>query len=532
MELSVLLPLSGPPERSRACLDSLERTLPRRLRYEVILVEDAENSLPRDLRDHLGCAPHHQLLRHEGSPGRAACLNAAARAAHASVLCLLDPGTTLMPGWLEPMLPLLRGGNGKTVGCIGNVHREPYSGLIDHAGIAFDATGLPVPIGRNQALLPRETFARCPAVSAACCLVGRERFRGVGRFRRTLCGPLSATWIFAYAPPPWDERHYVANRSVVYHHATERSRSTDGDLLALPRALGGSRPRVFPGTRRPGGASRSFPPNAGKPRARSAAKRRQDVRDARQDGRRYLGKHWFRPWRYNYDRVCRALVQSTHPLPAALPRPPVSISDDDMAGALFLPGAHRRTNAPPCCSRPPASEHTGFHDRRRHGAQPRPLGHPDGGALTRGGVRKDGRAGASGGVAPELGSPATVTAGLVARAWARNRCVIRPDWPVRGLLAQPATWPAWLLSGGRGEVVPLHRHPRHRGAPTGKLGVVARVALSQHARAAVGGLRACAWLAVGGDFSRRHPRATPGVRPAGACPRCTPNTCARSATRT
>ena len=42
-----------------------------------------------------------------------------------------------------------------------------------------------------------------------------------------------------------------------------------------------------------------------------------------------------------------------------------------------------------------------------------------------------------------------------------------PGWPVGGLLAQPATWLAWLLAGGRGEFVPLHRHPRHRTAPRG-----------------------------------------------------------------
>ena len=40
------------------------------------------------------------------------------------------------------------------------------------------------------------------------------------------------------------------------------------------------------------------------------------------DGRRYLRKHCFRPWRYGFGRVCRALEQTLHPLPAAIPALP------------------------------------------------------------------------------------------------------------------------------------------------------------------------------------------------------------------
>ena len=42
-----------------------------------------------------------------------------------------------------------------------------------------------------------------------------------------------------------------------------------------------------------------------------------------------------------------------------------------------------------------------------------------------------------------------------------------PGWPGWPLLTQPAAWPWWLLAGGKGAAVPLHRHPHHRRARKG-----------------------------------------------------------------
>ena len=39
-------------------------------------------------------------------------------------------------------------------------------------------------------------------------------------------------------------------------------------------------------------------------------------------------------------------------------------------------------------------------------------------------------------------------------------------WP-RALWSQPSAWPRWLLAGGKGKFVPIHRHPLHRRAPAG-----------------------------------------------------------------
>ena len=324
MDLSILIPLSDFPERTPAFLENLERTLPGRIRHEIILVENPATPLPHDLRATLRAFPRLHLLRHEGPPGRAASLNTAAHAAHASVFCLLTPGTTLMPGWLPPMLRLLR--RDPLAGCIGNIHREPYSGLIEHAGIVFDADGLPVPAGRNEALLPREPFMRRPAVSVACCLVNRRVFDKIDGFDERFHAHFEDV-DFCLRAAAAGYRHWVANRSVVYHHTTPPPDRPGDPDLALYRIRWGDRARVNHREREARRLEASFSPERWEFARETRRQFRQDVRDGRRDGRRYLRKHWFRPWRYNYDRVCRALVQSTRPLPAAVPRLPASFHD-------------------------------------------------------------------------------------------------------------------------------------------------------------------------------------------------------------
>lgn len=317
MDLSILLPVSGPSENVRACLESLARTLPRRSRCEVILTADAG----------IAATVPHRVARHDGPPTRAARLNAAARAAAAPVFCLLDPGTTLLHGWLSPMWRLLR--REPNVGCVGNVHREPYSGLIEHTGIVFDADGEPVPTGRNEAVLPRQSFARQPAVSAACLLVRRDLFERLGGFDERYRSARFDDVDFCLRATEMGRQHFVANRSVIYHHAT--AAPPDAADLAFYRERWGNRARIYHREKTARLRENTFSPERWEAGREARRQRRQDLIDARKDGRRYLGKHLLRPWRYNYGRICRALAQTLHPLPAEIPRPPAYLPEEGSA---------------------------------------------------------------------------------------------------------------------------------------------------------------------------------------------------------
>ena len=90
-------------------------------------------------------------------------------------------------------------------------------------------------------------------------------------------------------------------------------RPADADLQ-LYRARWGDRARAYHREREaPRAARTAFSPERWETARESPPAARQDLLDARRDGRRYLRKHLLRPWRYNYGRVCRALVQAVHP---------------------------------------------------------------------------------------------------------------------------------------------------------------------------------------------------------------------------
>jgi GT2 family glycosyltransferase len=356
MDVSILIPVFNRLDFTRACLESLERTAGR-VRYEVILADDGSTDGTRDFLRTLP-KPRYRSLCNEKPLGQAHNINAAAKLARAPILCLMHNDTVLMPGWLPPMLKLAR--HTVDAGCVGLVQREPFSGLIDHIGISFDAAGLPVHAGKNGCALPRDEFGRWAAVSAACCLVRKYVFDSLGGFDEGFHDELGEV-DFCLRAAEAGYRHYVANRGSIYHYigASARQRHKQDANLEHFHSRWGARFLAFAAQR---DQQRSdwrhdhvfSPENESAWReewelGRDARRqRRQDISDARSDGRRYLRKHLGRPWRYNFGRLCRALVQIAHPRPAAVPPPPRVVATGLAVNGDSPPGARDRTLfAPP-----------------------------------------------------------------------------------------------------------------------------------------------------------------------------------------
>ena len=288
MQISIITPLFNRLELTRACIKSLERTLGKE-GYEWIFVDDGSTDGTREFLHTLPADGRFRVILNETPLGFAANNNLGAKVARAPLLCLLNNDTVLLPGWLEPMARLAR--LLPDVACVGNVQREPISGLIDHAGVCFQHDGYARHVAKDGFAPPREDYLEWPAVTAACCVVRREVFTRLGGFDEAFRNG-SEDVDFCLRAGLGGYRHFVANRSVIYHYISSspgRMRNEEANQ------------RLF--------HERWFD------RLQTDLLRRRSRQEERERGRRYLREHAWHPWRFNRWRVGQAVEQIVSPLP-------------------------------------------------------------------------------------------------------------------------------------------------------------------------------------------------------------------------
>ncbi len=288
MQVSIVTPLFNRLELTRACIESLQRTLGAD-DYEWIFVDDGSTDGTREFLRTLPDDGRFRVVLNDAPRGFAANNNLGANLARAPLLCLLNNDTVLLPGWLEPMARLAR--LLPDVACVGNVQREPVSGLIDHAGVYFQHDRFARHVGKDDPAPPREDYLEWPAVTAACCVIRREVFLRLGGFDEAFlngCEDMD----FCLRAGARGYRHFVANRSVIYHHISS-SPGRMRDEAANQRLL----------------HARWFD------RLQSDLRARPSRLQARERGWGYLRKHRWQPWRFNGWRFFRALEEILSPRP-------------------------------------------------------------------------------------------------------------------------------------------------------------------------------------------------------------------------
>ena len=181
MQVSFVIPLLNNLALTRACVESLQATLPRGLAHEIILVDDGSTD---DTRAWLATlAPPFRVVLNERNLGYAIANNRAVAIAHGKYHALLNNDLVLLPRWLERMLGAHRS-LGERAGLVGNVQLDARSGAVDHTGIVINYQGKPV---HDRALPSRfsrffTTVRRVPAVTGACALIERALWQQLGAF--------------------------------------------------------------------------------------------------------------------------------------------------------------------------------------------------------------------------------------------------------------------------------------------------------------------------------------------------------------
>ncbi len=181
MSVSFVIPLFNNLALTRACVESLQATLPAGLAHEIILVDDGSTDGTRAWLATLG--PPFRVLLNERNLGYAAANNRAAALATGDILVLLNNDLVLTPRWLEPMLAAQRR-LGPRAGVAGNIQLDARTGAVDHTGMFIDLQGKPqherqLPPHWWRALFPAR---RTVSVTGACLLIGSTLWRELGGF--------------------------------------------------------------------------------------------------------------------------------------------------------------------------------------------------------------------------------------------------------------------------------------------------------------------------------------------------------------
>ena len=179
--LSVITPLFNCLPYTQAMVASLLASIPARVSYEVILVDDGSTDGTREWLATLG--PPFRVVLNERNLGFGGATNRGAGVARGRVLALLNNDLVLARGWLRPMLHALRS-LGRRAGVVGNLQLNAATNELDHAGIIVNLKGKPEhdrrpPRWVEHAFLP---VRRVAAVTGACLLLRADTWRTLGGF--------------------------------------------------------------------------------------------------------------------------------------------------------------------------------------------------------------------------------------------------------------------------------------------------------------------------------------------------------------
>jgi GT2 family glycosyltransferase len=180
VDVSILICVHNRCDLTRPCLESLWATVPSSIRFEVLIYDDHSTDETAAYLASLG-----QRIRVMRRPERghfARNNNRLATEARGRWLCLLNNDTILRPEWLTSMRSL--GEATPRAGVIGNFHRFPQNGRINHAGMVFDRDLIPrhLYVGMPDNLACTHRNRRFQILCAACWLVPRARFLELGGF--------------------------------------------------------------------------------------------------------------------------------------------------------------------------------------------------------------------------------------------------------------------------------------------------------------------------------------------------------------
>ncbi|MGZ5781264.1 MAG: glycosyltransferase family 2 protein, partial [Burkholderiaceae bacterium] len=227
---SFIVPLFNHVDHSKAMLNSLLRTLPAGLDFEIILVDDGSVDGTKEWLYQLQ-NEHIRIVSNEKNLGYAKSNNRAAALAKGKILGLLNNDLIFLDGWLEPMMELINSTR-ISPGIVGNIQYRVDDNAIDHVGMQVSHLAKI----EHIRVIPESSlaFKRTFAVTGACCLIFREDFFSAGGFDEQyinggedvdLCLKLSELGKYPYVSTISKVKHHVSltrDRGSLTHEKNSR----------------------------------------------------------------------------------------------------------------------------------------------------------------------------------------------------------------------------------------------------------------------------------------------------------------------
>ncbi len=179
MKASIVIPVFNKWELTKACLESLRRTVSADLAEVVVIDNASSDETPSQLP---ALFPEVRYARQETNLGYAGGNNVGARMSNGEYLVLLNNDTVTEPGWLEAILAAFE--RHPKAAVVGSRLLYPDR-HIQHAGVAFNRNRDPFHIYRNAppdfAGVNKER--QFPAVTGACFTMPLSLYRELGGLR-------------------------------------------------------------------------------------------------------------------------------------------------------------------------------------------------------------------------------------------------------------------------------------------------------------------------------------------------------------
>jgi GT2 family glycosyltransferase len=216
--ISIVVPAYDGAALTQRCLDTL---IGQELDAEIVVVDDASTDETELVLAAYG--DKITVLRNDTNMGYAASCNRGVQRSSGDLVVLLNNDTEPLDGWLEAMVTYLD--DHPAAGIVGCKLLYP-DGRIQHAGVAFGATGYPYHLyngfpGDHPATNRSRRFQ---VVTAACMALARPLFDALGGFDEGFVNSAEDVDLCLRAGELGYEVHYCAEAQVIHLESATRGR--------------------------------------------------------------------------------------------------------------------------------------------------------------------------------------------------------------------------------------------------------------------------------------------------------------------